>query len=29
MSDFVKAGGGEYKLLFDNCHNAANRMMDD
>ncbi|KAF4103066.1 hypothetical protein G5714_015949 [Onychostoma macrolepis] len=29
VSDFVKAGGEEYKLLFDNCHNAANRMMGD
>uniref|UniRef100_A0A673LC92 Uncharacterized protein n=1 Tax=Sinocyclocheilus rhinocerous TaxID=307959 RepID=A0A673LC92_9TELE len=29
VSDFVKAGGAEYKLLFDNCHNAANRIMDD
>ncbi len=29
MSDFVKAGGEEYKLLFDNCHNAAKRMMND
>ncbi len=28
MSDFVKAGGEEYKLLFDNCHNAADRMMN-
>uniref|UniRef100_A0A671QWK2 Uncharacterized protein n=1 Tax=Sinocyclocheilus anshuiensis TaxID=1608454 RepID=A0A671QWK2_9TELE len=29
VSDFVKTGGAEYKLLFDNCHNAANRMMND
>uniref|UniRef100_A0A673FW69 LRAT domain-containing protein n=1 Tax=Sinocyclocheilus rhinocerous TaxID=307959 RepID=A0A673FW69_9TELE len=29
VSDFVKAGGAEYKLLFDNCHNAANWMMND
>ncbi|XP_067250733.1 uncharacterized protein [Chanodichthys erythropterus] len=28
VSDFVKAGGTNYKLLFDNCHNAADRMMD-
>ncbi|NP_001373348.1 uncharacterized protein LOC101883708 precursor [Danio rerio] len=27
VSDFVKAGGTDYKLLFDNCHDAANRMM--
>ncbi|KAK3529136.1 hypothetical protein QTP70_016770 [Hemibagrus guttatus] len=28
VSDFVKAGGTSYNLLFDNCHNAANRMME-
>ncbi|KAK2902894.1 hypothetical protein Q8A67_007607 [Cirrhinus molitorella] len=28
VSDFVKAGGTDYKLLFDNCHDAAGRMMD-
>ncbi|KAK7147189.1 hypothetical protein R3I94_009896 [Phoxinus phoxinus] len=28
VSAFVKAGGTDYKLLFDNCHNAADRMMD-
>lgn len=28
VSDFVKAGGTDYKLLFDNCHDAADRMMD-
>lgn len=28
VSDFVKAGGTDYKLLFDNCHDAANRMMN-
>ncbi len=28
VSDFVKAGGTNYKLLFDNCHDAADRMMD-
>ncbi|XP_052473399.1 uncharacterized protein LOC128029987 [Carassius gibelio] len=27
VSDFVKAGGTNYKLLFDNCHDAADRMM--
>uniref|UniRef100_A0A671M919 Uncharacterized protein n=1 Tax=Sinocyclocheilus anshuiensis TaxID=1608454 RepID=A0A671M919_9TELE len=27
VSDFVKAGGTDYKLLFDNCHDAADRMM--
>ncbi|KAF7708401.1 hypothetical protein C0J45_3750 [Silurus meridionalis] len=29
VSDFVKAGGTNYSLLFNNCHNAAGRMMDD
>lgn len=28
VSDFVKAGGTNYKLLFDNCHDAADRMME-
>ncbi|XP_053095912.1 uncharacterized protein LOC128320236 [Pangasianodon hypophthalmus] len=28
VSDFVKAGGTDYSLLFNNCHNAAGRMMD-
>ncbi|KAI4896880.1 hypothetical protein NFI96_009258 [Prochilodus magdalenae] len=28
VSDFVKAGGTDYSLIFDNCHNAAKRMMD-
>uniref|UniRef100_A0A8C2CVP6 Uncharacterized protein n=1 Tax=Cyprinus carpio TaxID=7962 RepID=A0A8C2CVP6_CYPCA len=28
VSDFVKAGGTDYKLLFDNCHDAADRMME-
>jgi len=28
VSAFVKAGGTDYKLLFDNCHDAAGRMMD-
>ncbi|KAG7335425.1 hypothetical protein KOW79_000118 [Hemibagrus wyckioides] len=27
VSDFVKAGGTDYSLLFNNCHNAAGRMM--
>uniref|UniRef100_A0A8C2FJT9 Uncharacterized protein n=1 Tax=Cyprinus carpio TaxID=7962 RepID=A0A8C2FJT9_CYPCA len=27
VSDIVKAGGTDYKLLFDNCHDAADRMM--
>ncbi|XP_053496081.1 uncharacterized protein LOC128617082 [Ictalurus furcatus] len=29
VSDFVKAGGTDYSLLFNNCHTAAGRMMDD
>ncbi|KAK3572209.1 hypothetical protein QTP86_026061, partial [Hemibagrus guttatus] len=29
VSDFVRAGGTDYSLLFNNCHNAAGRMMDD
>ncbi|KAF4087445.1 hypothetical protein AMELA_G00070850 [Ameiurus melas] len=28
VSDFVKAGGTDYSLLFNNCHDAAGRMMD-
>ncbi|XP_069051189.1 uncharacterized protein [Lepisosteus oculatus] len=28
VSDFVKAGGPGYKLLFDNCHFGSGRMMD-
>ncbi|XP_052000141.1 uncharacterized protein LOC127656048 isoform X4 [Xyrauchen texanus] len=28
VSDFVKAGGTDYKLIFDNCHDASGRMMD-
>ncbi|XP_018958371.1 uncharacterized protein LOC109088671 [Cyprinus carpio] len=28
VSDFVKAGGTDYRLLFDNCHDAADRMME-
>ncbi|KAM9489331.1 uncharacterized protein Hap1MRO34_006044 [Clarias gariepinus] len=27
VADFVKAGGTDYRLLFDNCHDAAGRMM--
>ncbi|KAI7806503.1 uncharacterized protein LOC130558108 [Triplophysa rosa] len=29
VSDFVKAGGTDYKLIFDNCHDASGRMMKD
>ncbi|KAF7708402.1 hypothetical protein HF521_017459 [Silurus meridionalis] len=29
VSDLVKAGGTKYSLLFNNCHNAARRMMKD
>ncbi|GAA6104013.1 uncharacterized protein LOC108263525 [Tachysurus ichikawai] len=28
VSDFVRAGGTDYSLIFNNCHNAAGRMMD-
>ncbi|KAJ8290757.1 hypothetical protein GJAV_G00017120 [Gymnothorax javanicus] len=28
VSDFVKAGGTDYSLIFDNCHHGAGRMMD-
>uniref|UniRef100_A0A672HYZ1 Uncharacterized protein n=1 Tax=Salarias fasciatus TaxID=181472 RepID=A0A672HYZ1_SALFA len=28
VGDFVAAGGSDYKLLFDNCHHGAGRMMD-
>ncbi|WP_272581421.1 MULTISPECIES: hypothetical protein, partial [unclassified Providencia] len=28
VTDFVAAGGTDYKLLFDNCHDAADRMME-
>ncbi|XP_012683349.1 uncharacterized protein LOC105900568 [Clupea harengus] len=27
VSDFVKAGGTDYSLIFDNCHDASGRMM--
>ncbi|KAG7469778.1 hypothetical protein MATL_G00132420 [Megalops atlanticus] len=29
VSDFVKAGGTDYSLIFDNCHDGSGRMMDD
>ncbi|XP_066571863.1 uncharacterized protein LOC136760395 [Amia ocellicauda] len=28
VTDFVKAGGTDYSLIFDNCHDGADRMMD-
>ncbi|MGH0139260.1 UNVERIFIED_CONTAM: hypothetical protein FKN15_037208 [Acipenser sinensis] len=28
VSDFVKAGGTDYNVLFDNCHDGSKRMMD-
>ncbi|KAF7647031.1 hypothetical protein LDENG_00178830 [Lucifuga dentata] len=28
VADFVKAGGSDYNVLFDNCHLGANRMMN-
>ncbi|XP_063071391.1 uncharacterized protein LOC134462342 [Engraulis encrasicolus] len=28
VSDFVKQGGTDYSLIFDNCHDASGRMMD-
>ncbi|XP_066540084.1 uncharacterized protein [Hoplias malabaricus] len=27
VSDFVKEGGTDYSLIFDNCHDASGRMM--
>ncbi|XP_034029597.1 uncharacterized protein LOC117513546 [Thalassophryne amazonica] len=27
VGDFVQAGGSNYNVLFDNCHQGANRMM--
>ncbi|KAI2655140.1 LexA repressor [Labeo rohita] len=27
VSDFVRAGGENYNILFDNCHKASNQMM--
>ncbi|XP_076827351.1 uncharacterized protein LOC143473992 [Brachyhypopomus gauderio] len=29
VSDFVKAGGTDYSLIFNNCHDASERMMND
>ncbi|XP_036393905.1 uncharacterized protein LOC118784043 [Megalops cyprinoides] len=29
VSDFVKAGGTDYSLIFDNCHDGSGRMMDN
>ncbi|KAJ8004883.1 hypothetical protein DPEC_G00140920 [Dallia pectoralis] len=28
ISDFVKAGGTDYSLIFDNCHDGAGRMWE-
>lgn len=28
VSDFVKAGGSDYSLIFDNCHMGAGQMMN-
>ncbi|CAL8288219.1 unnamed protein product [Merluccius merluccius] len=28
VGDFVKTGGNDYHFLFDNCHQAAARMMN-
>ncbi|XP_037392307.1 uncharacterized protein LOC119262934 [Pygocentrus nattereri] len=28
VADFVKAGGTDYSLIFDNCHDASGRMME-
>jgi len=28
VADYVKAGGQNYNLLSDNCHDASSRMMD-
>lgn len=27
--DYVKAGGSDYNLAFDNCHDASRRMMEE
>ncbi|KAK1795499.1 hypothetical protein P4O66_010674 [Electrophorus voltai] len=27
VADFVRAGGTDYSLMFDNCHDASERMM--
>ncbi|XP_073728349.1 uncharacterized protein [Misgurnus anguillicaudatus] len=29
VSDFVKAGGTDYTIIFDDCHDASGRMMQD
>ena len=28
VADYVKAGGSEYNVAFDNCHDGSKRMMD-
>ena len=28
VADYVKAGGSNYNLAFDNCHHGSQRMMD-
>ncbi|KAL7393959.1 hypothetical protein ABVT39_018336 [Epinephelus coioides] len=28
VRDFVRVGGTDYNVLFDNCHGASNRMMN-
>lgn len=28
VADYVKAGGQNFNLLFDNCHDGSRRMMD-
>ncbi|KAK2855290.1 hypothetical protein Q7C36_007159 [Tachysurus vachellii] len=28
VTDFVREGGTDYSLIFNNCHDAAGRMMD-
>lgn len=29
VADYVKAGGSDYNLAFDNCHDASRRMMEE
>ena len=29
VDDYVKAGGSDYNLAFDNCHDASRRMMEE
>lgn len=29
VSDFVRSGGRDWKLLTDNCHHASRRMVDE